>query len=140
MNNNEKQNHFKMKRILVISALAAVAAIASVIILMPSEAASQKQTRTVDTADIPDDLMKVFENSCLPCHGNEGKGISVSMLNFNEWSKYTPKKQVKKAGAICKVITKGSMPPASFIEANPGKAIAVTQKEVICKWAEQAGQ
>lgn len=129
-----------MKRILLISALAAVAAIASVIILMPAEAASQKQTRTVETSDIPEDLMKVFENSCMPCHGSEGKGISVSMLNFNEWSKYSPKKQAKKAGAICKTITKGSMPPASFIEANPGKAIAATQKEIICKWAEQTGQ
>jgi hypothetical protein len=129
-----------MKKFVVVLSVTVVAAITAAVIFVPTQASPVEAGQTVAVSDIPENLMQIFTNSCMPCHSSEGKGVSVSMLNFNEWSKYSAKKKAKKAGAICKVITKGSMPPAKFIEANPEKIVAVTQTEMICKWAETAGQ
>lgn len=85
---------------------------------------------------IPDNLKIVFKNSCMTCHSDNGGGMAKANLNFSKWDTYTPEKQVKKAVEICKVVSKGSMPPKSFIKSHPEAVLSDEQKALICKWGE----
>jgi hypothetical protein len=84
---------------------------------------------------IPDSVMNIFNNSCISCHGKDGKGIAMSQVNFSTWDTYSAEKQNKKANAICNVLTNGSMPPASVRKNDPGRVPTAEQKEIICNWA-----
>jgi hypothetical protein len=87
-------------------------------------------------APIPDDVMAVLKNSCMACHGQDGKKMAMSMVNFSAWDNYSADKQAKKASAVCNVVTKGTMPPKNYREANPGAVLTDAQKELICKWSK----
>ena len=84
--------------------------------------------------EIPAELAKVFTNSCMPCHSADGKKMAKLLLNFSKWDKYGRGTQVRKGKAICKMITKGSMPPAQFIESSPELALPSVVKDDICTW------
>jgi len=85
---------------------------------------------------IPDNLKVVFKNSCMACHSDNGGGMAKAKLNFSKWDTYSPEKQIKKAVAICTVISKGSMPPKSFIKSHPEAVLSDEQKTDVRKWSE----
>jgi len=85
---------------------------------------------------LPDDVKAVVKNSCMACHGEGGKKMAMSIVNFSAWDNYSAEKQAKKASAVCNVITKGSMPPKGYLSSNPGAALTDAQKELICKWSK----
>ncbi len=85
---------------------------------------------------IPDNLKVVFKNSCMACHSDNGGGMAKANLNFSNWDTYSPDKQLKKATGICKVVSKGTMPPKSFVKSHPEAALSDEQKALICKWSE----
>jgi mono/diheme cytochrome c family protein len=87
-----------------------------------------------DGKAIPEDLMKIFQKSCMGCHSTEGNPMAEMHLNFNNWEKYDAKKQAKKAAAICKMVSKGSMPPKSFRESRPDAVPTEAQIKSICDW------
>ncbi|HNX66904.1 MAG TPA: heme-binding domain-containing protein [Bacteroidales bacterium] len=87
-------------------------------------------------APIPDDVKAVVKNSCMACHGEGGKKMVMSIVNFSAWDNYSAEKQAKKASAVCNVITKGSMPPKGYLNANPGAVLTAGQKELICNWSK----
>jgi len=92
--------------------------------------------QTSKSNPIPDDLKVIFKNSCMACHSDDGGGIAKANLNFSSWDTYSPEKQVKKTAAICAVVTKGAMPPKSFVKTHPEAALTDEQKVLICKWGE----
>jgi cytochrome c5 len=85
---------------------------------------------------IPAEIHQILEKSCFTCHGEGGKGMALSRVNFPDWDNYTPEKQSQKAEAICKIVTKGSMPPKGFIKNNPDAALTKEQIESICAWSK----
>jgi hypothetical protein len=110
-------------------------------VLSSSELSLSKTTDShnvtlITSVSIPDDLNVVFKNSCMACHSTGGKMMAMSKLNFSDWNNYTPDKQANKATAICKVITKGAMPPQSFLDKNPQAVLTASQKDMICKWSK----
>ncbi len=96
----------------------------------------KKGTTPVIVSSIPDDLKIVFKNSCMGCHATGGKAMAMAKLNFSEWENYAPDKQAKKAGAICKMISKGKMPPKSFRASHPEAVPTAAQKDLICTWSK----
>jgi len=87
-------------------------------------------------SSIPDSVMAIFKHSCIGCHGNGGKNMAMSMINFSVWdSAYSVDKQMKKANTICYEITKGAMPPASVKKNSPEKVPTTAQITMICNWA-----
>jgi hypothetical protein len=122
-----KKVHYALVTVFFIS-------IAAFLVISPSKAVSQKKI-SQSGYSIPDNVMGIFRNSCIGCHGEGGNGMAMSMLNFSTWDTYSVKKQAKKASAICNEITKGAMPPASVRDANPGKIPTAAQLEIVCKWA-----
>jgi cytochrome c5 len=106
-------------------------AITLIVLIGASSFISKSSAKT-----IPDDLNVVFKASCMVCHAEGGKGMAKMKLNFSEWNNYDSAKQAKKAVAICKVVSKESMPPKSFLKSNPKAALTQQQKEEICKWSD----
>ncbi len=107
----------------------------AITIILLIGASSFVSTNSSDNT-IPDELNLVFKSSCMACHAEGGKGMAKMKLNFSEWNNYDSVKQAKKAAAICKVVSKESMPPKSFIKSNPKAALTQQQKEEICKWSD----
>jgi mono/diheme cytochrome c family protein len=124
-----------MKKVHVIIMVLATVVAAAIVLINPSGAISQRVAKPASAAGIPDEVMKTFQNSCMKCHGTGGNGMAMSMVNFSDWDKYSPKKQAKKALAIVKELKAGAMPPSSFRSSNPDKIPTAAQVETISNWA-----
>ena len=77
----------------------------------------------------------IVEKSCMDCHADGGNGMAEGRVNFSKWDNYKPEKQADKAQAICKVITKGSMPPKGYLKTHPDAVPSQASINAICKWA-----
>ena len=71
----------------------------------------------------------------MDCHADGGNGMAEAHLNFSKWDNYKPEKQSEKANAICKILTKGSMPPKGFCKSHPDAVPTKANLDAICKWA-----
>lgn len=129
-----------MKKICLFLAAPVMLIIFTCAVSSSNNQASEKGATTVTTNPIPDDLKVIFKNSCMDCHAAGGKGMAMSKVNFSEWDNYPADKQAKKAEAICKIITKGGMPPKSYKENNPDAVLTAAQIEMICKWSKTLAQ
>ncbi len=125
-----------MKKYLLFLTLAGVFFTFSAWVLSPANFSGKKSTASLTTSVIPEDLQVIFKNSCMDCHATGGKGMAMAKVNFSDWDNYPAKKQVKKAAKICKIISKGAMPPKSYVEKNPEAIPTASQKEMICKWSK----
>jgi hypothetical protein len=94
------------------------------------------QTQKVKAAPIPDEVNKIFKNSCTPCHWEGGKMMALCMVKFSKWTEYTSSKGASKASMICSVLTKGKMPPKKVQKKTPEIVPSKAQLDLICKWAE----
>jgi hypothetical protein len=84
---------------------------------------------------IPDNINKIFQTSCMPCHGSQGGRLPGARLNFSRWEGYGPAKATEKALLICSAIRKGTMPPRSIRDSKPELVPTKAQIDLICKWA-----
>ena len=80
-------------------------------------------------------VMKIAERSCMKCHTKGGNGMAIMLMNLSNWDKFSPEKQAKKAKGMCKMISKGKMPPMGFREKNPDAAPTKDEAKIICDWA-----
>ena len=85
---------------------------------------------------IPENINKIFEASCMSCHGKKGGRLPKSKLNFSRWASYGATKEAEKASMICKAVSNGKMPPKSARESTPGLIPSSEQIDMLCKWAE----
>ena len=88
-----------------------------------------------DSSAIPPAVHKIMVTSCLACHGVGGKGMALSKVKMSEWSSYSPEKQAGKAEAMCKMVTKGKMPPSGFLKDHPEAKLTPEQVTTICNWS-----
>ena len=124
-----------MKKINILSgkALAAIFSVVLLGLLSINAVLSGEQA----PKPIPDDVMKIFNNSCGKCHNQGGSGAALANVNFTKWDNYDAVKQAKKAEAICRTITTEKMPPKSFLKKNPQAALTDQQKTIVCNWAKE---
>ena len=87
-------------------------------------------------SQIPENIYKIFQTSCLKCHGSNGRLLALAKLNLSKWDEYTAAEKGKKASLICSEVTGGKMPPKSVRKSNPELIPSKEQIELICKWAE----
>ena len=95
-----------------------------------------ENNEAVKPSPFPNDVTAVFKNSCMACHGTNGRALTLSVLNLSKWDEYDADKKAKKAAAICEAVTKGVMPPASYQRSNPTLVLTPAQKESLCKWSQ----
>jgi len=109
----------------------------TVSVLSPAQLSYKESTPQMTIVSIPDDVELIFKNSCMYCHASGGKSIPMAKLNFSNWDNYKPAQKARKAAAICKIITKGAMPPKSYRIKYPQSIPTASQNELICKWSEK---
>jgi mono/diheme cytochrome c family protein len=109
---------------------------AALIIITLNTGIASGQKSKEQSVPIPDNINKVFQTSCMPCHGINGGRFPHSRLNLSKWAGYGAEKEAQKAALICSTLSKGSMPPKSRRESQPELNPTKEQVDLICKWAE----
>jgi len=129
-----------MKNIFLI--LAAIGLVAITVSFVPalSKSAKSNGSNHLVTNAIPADVKAIFEKSCMGCHSDDAKGLAKSKVNFSKWDSYEPTKQAEKGAAICNMVTKGKMPPASVRKSKPELVPTQQQIDLICKWSKSLGK
>ena len=97
--------------------------------------ASQTTPQSGGGKVIPESVMKIAGKSCVKCHTEGGNGMALMHLNLSTWNKFSPEKQASKAKDMCKMVTKGKMPPKSFRESHPDGVPSEAEIKTICDWA-----
>jgi mono/diheme cytochrome c family protein len=97
---------------------------------------NQKEDKTTESAAIPADVQKIFQNSCFDCHTKGGKKMAMSHVNFSVWDDYSGDKKEKKSADIVKMLKKGAMPPKLYRQSHPEKIPSPDQITLISQWAE----
>ncbi|MEI6766263.1 MAG: heme-binding domain-containing protein [Bacteroidota bacterium] len=124
-----------MKKVMLMLSVLAVAIVASSFVLAPAKAVNGAKSKLTASTSIPADVYKVFEKSCIACHSDGGNGMAAGMVNFPKWDTYNAKKQAKKSAAVCKAITKGSMPPGSYKTSHPEAIPNAQDIKLVTDWA-----
>jgi mono/diheme cytochrome c family protein len=108
----------------------------AVILILASLQNISCQNAKEQPSQIPENINKIFQASCLNCHGSNGRLLALAKLNLSKWAEYTAVEKAKKASGICSELTEGKMPPKSVRKSNPELIPSKQQIELICKWAE----
>jgi hypothetical protein len=123
-----------MKNTYAMMAAVVMIAIAAMVVMMPVKAVSQKESAAKSMA-LPDSVNKIVMVACAACHATGGNGMAEAHWKADKWDTYTPDKAASKAEAMCKQVTKGSMPPKSFKESHKDAVLTPQQVATICNWA-----
>ena len=101
----------------------------------PAQSSLPSQKDGTVSMPISSGVMKIAERSCVKCHTEGGNGMAMMHLNLLNWDKFSPEKQAGKAKDMCKMVSKGKMPPKGFREKNPDAAPTKEEAKIICDWA-----
>jgi len=123
-----------MKKIIPIIVAVASVVLLTALINIPSSVQSSPGVGKTQKA-IPANVLKITENSCSGCHNEPGMKMAMVFLNLSDWDKYTPGKQASKAKKMCKLVTKGKMPPKRTRANNPDMVPSKNDISTICDWA-----
>jgi cytochrome c551/c552 len=103
-------------------------------------------------------IASILDRSCNDCHSNRtvwpwySNVAPVSWLvvsdvnrgrrrvNFSEWESYTADKRSKLLEAICKEVTEGDMPPATYTPMHSSASLTKADAREICRWTVLAQQ
>lgn len=121
-----------------------------------NESYEQELTANFTTMyDVPKNVETTLRTSCYDCHSNNTNYPLYSYmqparffmeehikdgkkdLNFNEFGKYSKRKQDNKLEAIVKQIKSDEMPLASYTLIHKNAILTPTQKEEIINWIEK---
>lgn len=125
-----------MKNLNRLSVPAVIAAAFVVFSILPVDAFSQKKTPDETIALFPDPVAGILKNSCVGCHSDQSRGDAKLFMNLSEWDKQSAKKHAKTSKHIAKQVSKGSMPPAGFLEKFPKAGLTDDQKKELIAWAK----
>lgn len=125
-----------MKKITFLTFLVISVVFAFVLLFNPQTViGSKKSAANGPGTALPDSIHKMVQRACMDCHADDGNFMAKGKINFSNWDKYDADKQADKAKAMCKVLTKGSMPPKKWCTNNPNDVPTQAEKDMVCKWA-----
>jgi Haem-binding domain len=135
MNKFTTSNSMTMKKLLPVALVLVSMFFISGLIFAPLAILSAPTSEGGGTP-IPDGIMKIAQKSCVKCHTEPGNFMAMSHLNFSDWDKYPPQKQVSKAKEMCNMVSKDKMPPKKFRENNPTAVPTIEEANMICNWSQ----
>ena len=97
--------------------------------------AQTEQKETYQPKPVPAEVKSIVERSCIACHSEDGNALAKMKFNFTKWDEYSTEKQVSTGQDMCKMLTKGKMPPQKYLDANPEAKPSDKEKKIICDWA-----
>jgi hypothetical protein len=125
-----------MKKIAFFAVIAISILFASALIFSPQAATGSKQPVPAGPGtELPDSVLKFVQRACMDCHADDGNGMAKGKVNFSKWNTYDAEKQLKKASAICKELTKSGMPPKKWRGNNPNDIPTKAEVDMVCRWA-----
>jgi cytochrome c5 len=104
--------------------------------LVSESSNGQSDEKSVQVSSIPAPLLKVFEKSCMGCHAKGGNIMAMTHLNFSKWENYTSQKKTAIAADICRMVSKGAMPPKSARQSHPENIPTADEIKSVCQWSE----
>ncbi|MEI6173522.1 MAG: heme-binding domain-containing protein [Bacteroidota bacterium] len=126
-----------MKKIAFVTFMATSILFALVVILNPQTVnGSKKFSASGPGSALPDSVSKVVKKACMDCHADDGNLMAKGKINFSVWETYDAEKQMKKAEALCKELTKSAMPPKKWRANNPTDIPTQAEVDMICRWAK----
>lgn len=99
-----------------------------------------QEIETIQNDSLPAEVQEIINSSCINCHAPGGRAMAMAKLDFSKWNEYDAEKKARKADAMCGELTKGSMPPKSFLKEHPELVPTTEQVEIICNWAASLNQ
>ena len=125
-----------MKKIALFSVITVSFIFAVILVFQPQSATgSKKSVAAGPGTPLPDSIHKMVQRACMDCHADDGNFMAKGKINFSSWDKYDSDKQAAKAQAMCKVLTKGSMPQKKWCANNPSDVPTQAEKDMVCRWA-----
>ena len=85
-------------------------------------------------------MKNVLDNSCLQCHGADGKFKAKLKFNFENMAEMDNTKLISKLSKIDDVVSEGSMPPKKYVKKNPSHALTKADKKIITDWASSLAE
>lgn len=89
---------------------------------------------------VPNDVRTILDNSCLQCHGSDGKFKPKLKWNFEKMAYMDNAKLISKLSKIEDVLTEGKMPPKKYVEKNPSHKLTKEHKKTITNWASSLAE
>ena len=125
-----------MKKIALISLISMSVMFAIVLLFNPQTViGSKKPVPASPGTALPDSVLKFVQKTCMDCHADDGNFMAKGKVNFSTWDTYTDEKQADKAKAICKALTKKSMPPSKWCKNNTANVPTQADIDMVCRWA-----
>lgn len=90
--------------------------------------------------EIPDDVMAVLNNSCLPCHGPDGKFKAKMKWNFENMDEFDKAKLISKLSDIEEMVDEEKMPPSKFLRKNPEHKPTAEDRQLLKDWAGKTAE
>lgn len=104
--------------------------------LISSPAFSQSDWKGADQGkSIPDDVIEIFEQTCVQCHVESGNFKAKFRFNLSRWDKFSSAKQARKAEDVLYQVTKEKMPPEKFRLSHPKSIPGKKEIKIIKEWA-----
>ena len=90
----------------------------------------------VSKIEIPDNVQKILDNSCMGCHNSDSKNTKgKNKLNFDKLDALKTYKAIGKYTDIAEVVKEGDMPPKKFLQKYPERALSDDDKTILSAWA-----
>jgi hypothetical protein len=85
---------------------------------------------------IPDGVTKIFEQSCVKCHFDDGNNKARAHFNLTKWDKFSAGKQARKSNAVVNMVTTEKMPPEKYRQKHPEGVPNKEEIKTLKEWAE----
>lgn len=110
------------------------------------------------SVNVPPDVASILTRSCSDCHSNRTvwpwySGVAPfswlvvydvregrSKLNFSDWGAWSPEKNRRMLGEICKEVTEKEMPGSIYPLMHPGSQLSDADIQAVCRWTQSAQQ
>ncbi len=90
--------------------------------------------------NVPNDVMTILDNSCLQCHGDNGKFRPKLKWNFEKMADLDNAKLISKLSKIEDVVSNNEMPPRKYIKKNPSHKLTKEHKKTLTNWASSLAE
>jgi len=121
-----------MKKLIIIGVAVIGFFFIAALIIKPVTASKDE----IISVPISDSVIIIAQKSCVSCHTEPGNGMALTAVNLSKWDAYSPEKQVSKAKAMCKMVSKNKMPPRNFRAKHPESILTQEDIKTICDWAK----
>jgi hypothetical protein len=126
-----------MKRITIYAIITTSIFLAILMVLSPRSVVGSKSTKAAGPGtELADSIQKFVQRACMDCHADDGNSMARGKVNFSKWASYDAEKQAKKANAICKQLSKSSMPPKKWRTNNPKDVPTQAEVDMVCRWSK----